>query len=81
MIFRPANEQDLPAVAGIYDDIHTAEEKGCVSIGWNRSIYPTVQTARAALARGDLFVAEDGEQVVGAAIINQQQVDIYQKAR
>jgi len=77
MNFRKATESDIPAIAAIYDDIHTGEEKGETSIGWIRSIYPTADTARATLGRKDLFVQEDAGAVVGAATINQQQVDVY----
>ena len=59
MRFRKAKEADIPAVAKIYDAVHTAEENGQSSIGWVRGVYPTIETARAGLRRGDLFVADD----------------------
>lgn len=80
MIFRKATEKDLYAVSDIYSDIHTAEESGSVSIGWIRDVYPTSKTAEQSLQRGDLFVAEDGGLIVGTAIINQLQVDVYENA-
>ena len=80
MLFRKAQEKDIPAIASIYSDIHTAEERGESSIGWIRSVYPTEHTARLALDRGDLFVAVSEDRVVGAAIINQIQVDVYDGA-
>ena len=80
MNFRKATEADIPEIAAIYDDIHTGEEKGETAIGWIRSIYPTAETARAALLRDDLFVQEDESHIVGAAIINQSQVDVYEGA-
>ena len=80
MRFRKATAQDLPAIEKIYEDIHTEEEAGRTSIGWIRGVYPTRKTAEASLLRGDLFVAEADGEVVGAAIINQQQVDVYEGA-
>lgn len=77
MIFRKATINDISAIAQIYERIHTEEEAGRTSIGWIRGIYPTQATAEAALARGDLFAAEDSGRVIGAAIINRQQVDVY----
>jgi GNAT superfamily N-acetyltransferase len=77
MMIRKAMTCDLPAVADIFEQIHTAEEQGQVTIGWNRQIYPTSSTAEAALERGDLFVQEAEGQIVGTAIINQLQVDVY----
>ena len=77
MTIRKATEKDIPAVAEIFSNIHTAEEEGRVTIGWIRAIYPTETTARAALERGDLFVMEDEGTLVGTAVINQHQVDVY----
>lgn len=76
-MIRRATEGDIPAVATIYEKLHIEEEAGRVTIGWIRGVYPTEETARQALHRGDLFVQTSGEQIVGAAIINQTQVDAY----
>ena len=78
MTFRKAKEDDLNKIEQIYLDIHTAEESGQATIGWNRAIYPTIATAEQALDRDDLFIGlDDNNDIVGVAIINQQQVDIY----
>lgn len=76
-MIRKALEADIPAVVSIYDKLHTEEENGRATIGWIRGVYPTEETARQALAREDLFVQEEGGHIVGAAIINQTQVDAY----
>lgn len=80
MTIRKAIPSDIPAVAAIYDAIHAAEEAGLATIGWVRGVYPTEATAGAALARDDLFVLEDNERIIGAAIINQNQCDGYETA-
>lgn len=77
MEIRKATRGDLDAVAGIYERIHDEEEQGRSAIGWLRGVYPVRSTAEAALARGDLFVLEDGGQITAAAIINQLQVPEY----
>ncbi len=78
MIVRKAEEKDLNQIEQIYSDIHTAEETGQVYIGWIRDVYPTRATAEQSLKRGDLFVGlDDKSDIVGVAIINQQQVDVY----
>ena len=77
MTIRRATISDIPAIADIYERIHDAEAAGRLSTGWLRGIYPTEATARAALEAGDLFVLEDGEQVVAAARINRVQVPDY----
>ncbi len=42
-----------------------------------REVYPTRETALAALDRGDLFVGVEGGKVFGTAVINQIQVAEY----
>ena len=80
MLIRKAKTEDIAAVGQIYEDIHTEEEAGRVTIGWQRGIYPTERTAEAALERGDLFVMEDNGTIVGAALINAIQVGVYSNA-
>ena len=78
---RKAGAADIEAVAKIYEKIHLAEEEGREVIGWERGVYPERVTAEAALERGDLFVEESDGNLVGTAVLNQTQVDIYKKAR
>ena len=77
--FRKANPADLDSIEKIYDDIHAAEENGSQTTGWIRGVYPTRETARDSILRGDMFVLEDG-QILGSAVINQIQVDVYSGA-
>ncbi len=77
---RKATPKDLEGVAKIYEKIHAAEERGQVEIGWQRGVYPEKITAETALERDDLFVEEWDNQIVGTAILNQVQVDVYEKA-
>ena len=76
-MIRKATEQDLAAVAAIYERIVTREQQGLARIGWLPGVYPVAATAEAALARGDLFVLEAAGCVAAAAVINQIQVDAY----
>ena len=76
-MIRLANTADLDAIEAIYDAIHTQEEAGEVTIGWNRAIYPTRATAEATIEKGTMFVLEDEGRVVAAAKIDQEQVDVY----
>ena len=77
MRIRKAVKEDVGAVAAVFSALHTAEENGELTIGWVREIYPTEETARAALMRDDLFVMEEDGRVVGTAIINRLQVPDY----
>lgn len=81
MTIRKAQTADVSAVAVIYDAIHACEEAGLTTVGWVRGVYPTEQTAQAALERDDLFVLENEGRVLGTAIINQHQVEGYETAR
>lgn len=81
MIIRKANTRDIDFVEKIYDKIHQAEENGLTSIGWKRDIYPVRKTAEDALKRNDLFVMEDNGVIIASGIINQEQVDVYEKAK
>lgn len=80
MIIRKAKEHDVDAISLIYEEIHTEEEAGRSTIGWIRGVYPTRDTALAALDRDDLFVLEEEGAILGSAIINRIQVDVYEGA-
>ena len=74
MQFIKATSGHIDAIAAIYGRIIDAQEQGRLTVGWQRGVYPTRQTALDALGRGDLFVCVDGGQVAAAAIINRIQV-------
>lgn len=74
---RKATAADIPQIAAIYAHIHDGEEAGRTTIGWIRDVYPTEDTARAALAADDLFVLVEDGAVVAAARINREQVPVY----
>ena len=80
MKIRKATSRDIDQIVEIYDRIHGEEEAGRVTIGWDRSIYPTRKTAEDSLGRNDLFVMEEKGLIVAAAIINQVQVPEYRMA-
>ena len=79
-MFRLATEKDIAAIAAIYEDIHTEEEAGRLTIGWERGVYPTEATARASVETGDMFVCEKDGIIVAAGRINKEQVDVYEGA-
>lgn len=76
-MIRLAKEEDIPQITGIYDRILDRQEKGGPSTGWQRGVYPTADTAREALALGELYVLEEDGVITAAARINQEQVDVY----
>ena len=76
-MIRKAASQDIPAIGKIYTRIHHREEQGLTTIGWIRDIYPTEETARAALNKDELFVMEEGKKIIAAAKINREQDPAY----
>ncbi len=77
MRIRKAQADDVAGVDAIYQRLHDGEEQGRTTTGWVRGVYPTAATAQAALERDELFVLEDGGQILAAAILNQTQVPEY----
>ena len=69
-MIRKAVAADIPAVVEIYNHILDREEAGEIWVGWRRGVYPTEQTARAALEDGELYVCEEDGRVAAAARIN-----------
>ncbi len=80
MIIRKANLQDISSIAEIYDGICDAQAEGKMVVSWIKGVYPTEDTALAALERDDLFVMDENGNIVGTAVINQKQMDSYYNA-
>ncbi|MBQ9250153.1 MAG: GNAT family N-acetyltransferase [Oscillospiraceae bacterium] len=80
MNIRKARWEDLDRTEQLYNEIHDAEAARQLTTGWLRGIYPTRETAASALQRDDLFLLEDAQELLGAAVINQLQVDVYANA-
>lgn len=81
MNIREATTQDIDAITQIYDHIHDEEEAGRMTTGWHRGIYPIRATAETAVSLGDMFVLEDGGNLLAAGRINQQQVAEYARIK
>lgn len=81
LIFRPATEHDICAIAAIYDTIIDRETTVGRRTGWQKGIYPTAATVRTALAAGDMFAAEQAGRICAAARLNREQVPVYDDCR
>lgn len=78
MLFRPAAESDLDAIERHYTELLTHEaETGRSTTNWSLGVYPTRQTAAAALAAGTLWVLEREGEPVASVILNHHQDDFY----
>lgn len=80
-MIRRATEEDISAVAEIYEEILQEQEQGRTYVGWTRGVYPTRQTALQALERGSLFVCQEEGEIVAAAKIDREQVPAYSQCR
>ena len=78
--FRKGEEKDVESIVKIYDGILLNEENGKSHIGWIRGVYPVENTAKDALAAGELFVAEENGKILASARINKTQVCEYKNA-
>ena len=78
-MIRKATDKDIASIVAIYDLVLKQEECGLTTIGWQRGVYPTEDTARQGIQRDDLFVYEDDQthNICAAVIINHIQVPSY----
>ena len=79
-MIRKACQADLPSISAIYERILAAQDRGILSTGWVRGVYPTEKTAQEALEQGELFVLEEEGGILAAAKINREQVEEYASA-
>ena len=78
-MIRTATFSDLDAIERIYNAIHDDEEAGLCHTGWKRSVYPLRSTAETAILANDLFVMEEGGEILASARINKIQVAEYKE--
>ncbi len=74
---RLATQADLDGIESIYDKIHTLEEEKKMFTGWKRGIYPTRETAKAAIEDQDMYVELVNGKVVASGRLNQIQMPEY----
>ena len=76
-MIRKATYDDLDAVERLYNELIDAKEAGTIPVIWTRGVYPSRGTALEALEREDLFVMEKDGRIIGSAVINGIQDDVY----
>ena len=78
LIIRPAVPEDVPAVADMLEQvIDHLLCSGKNYPNWHHGKYPTPAVPAAALARGDLYVAQQDGKIVGTVTINALQAPQY----
>lgn len=77
---RLARPAELEDVARLYDELNDYLAAGTNFPGWQKGVYPTIDTARAGLAEGTLYLAFCEDELVGTAVLNQTQPAAYRTA-
>ena len=78
MIIREAEPKQFQAVRELYYDIIDAVGDSGDSVGWKRDIYPAPDFLFDSIRRGELFIAEEGDTIVGAMVLNHLSNEEYQ---
>ena len=79
MTIRKAELNQFQAVRELYYDIIDAVGDSGDSVGWKKDIYPTPDFLRDSIRRGELFIAEENDTIVGVMVLNHLSNDEYQR--
>jgi GNAT superfamily N-acetyltransferase len=78
LTIRPAVPEDIPAVADMLEQvIEYLHLSGHNYPNWHHGKYPTPAVPAAALARGDLYVAQQDGEIIGTVTVNALQAPQY----
>lgn len=81
MNIRKAKAADIDAIEKIYDDIHTAEEKGEQTTGWIRGSLSCQCDRRGRTSARRPLCNEDGRTAARLSDDNDIQVDVYKDGK
>ena len=73
MQIRKAKEEDIAAVAALYDAVCDTLEAGENYPGWAKGDYPTRRDAEMGEAAGELFVTEEAGEFLGTMMLREEQ--------
>lgn len=76
-MIRKAIQDDISAIAELYDKAIEYEDAHIKYTSWQKGIYPTVDTARLGVKRGSLYVVEDNGKAVASVILDTRQPPEY----
>ncbi len=80
-MIKKAEKRDLEIISDIYEAEHDLEEKGLISTGWIRGVYPSKETAETAIENGVMFVCEKDGVLGACAKIDEDEPEVYKKAK
>ena len=79
MVIRKAGTDQYQSVRAFYHAVIDAVGESRDSVGWKKDIYPAPAFLNDAIRRGELYVALEGEMIVGAMVLNHQYNEEYRK--
>lgn len=71
--------EDLEEVAQLYDETADFLERHVNYPGWRKGLYPVRENASEAIEEGSLYVAREGNKLVGSFILRQEPEDAFPK--
>lgn len=80
MTIKKADPDQFQAVRAFYHAVIDAVGNARDSVGWKKDIYPSPELLERSIRAGELFVAVEGDAIIGAMILNHQYNDEYRKA-
>lgn len=81
MIISCAEEKDYAMVRRFYHHLIDRMRNGRFRIGWEKDIYPSPGFLRHSLVKGELYIAEEGDEIIAAMVCNQECNEGYRKHR
>lgn len=78
---RLGTEEDIDALAKLYDDLNDHLERTTNYPGWKKGIYPTREDAEAGIKEGCLYVATCDEKIVASEILRHKPEPAYLAAK
>jgi len=79
LIIRKAAPEELQRVRRFYHEVTDGLAEAQYSPGWKKDIYPSVEDLQGALARQELYVAEEDGRIAAAMTVNHDSNEGYAK--
>ncbi len=76
-MFRKANKNEINDIVQIYDDINDYLESNINYTHWKKGVYPIREDAEAAFEKNELFVFENGGEILGTVVLNSSEPPQY----
>lgn len=81
IIFEFGTLKDIDELEQLYNDLNDYLESGQNYPGWRKGVYPVRQNAVDGVKNGNLFVAKNGEKIIGSVILSHVPEKAYNEAK